>query len=45
MVQLETGLRLITDMSGAFMNRIFNEDLSGWNVSNVTFMKNMFSII
>ena len=36
--------RLLTDLSGAFMNRTdFNEDLSAWNVSNVTNMKNIFN--
>ena len=36
----------ITDMSGLFTYNIFNDlvfDVSGWNVSNVTNMKSMFS--
>lgn len=32
----------VTDMSNAFRNSIFNEDISGWDVSNVTNMNYMF---
>ena len=43
MVISATGMFLVTDMSGAFLNRVsFNEDISGWDVSSVTSTNNLF---
>ena len=35
--------KYITNMDYIFSNSTFNDDISNWNVSNVTSMKNMFS--
>jgi surface protein len=33
---------LVNDISGLFKDTMFNQDISGWNVSNVTSMKSVF---